>query len=157
MVVTLFVAVMGVLLPAACSKPQYIAGTRIVSTPENKEIIEVVEEFRRTMIALDVERFIQLAHPNYFQPKTHADGKAYDYKGLVESARLRFAQLKSVRLDIQYRRIQWEKGDRVSVEVYLDGSYQIHVGDEDHWEKKTDYMKLTLEKHEDKWLFVSGL
>ncbi len=144
-------------LSAGCAKPTYITGTRIPATKKNKEIIEVMEVYRRTLIAMDLEAFIGLAHPKYYQPKTDSDEKAYDYKGFVAAARERFAQLKNVRLDIQYRKIHWEAAERVTVEVYLDGSYQLAVGEENRWEKKTDYMRLTLERHEDKWLFVSGL
>ncbi len=144
-------------LAAGCAKPTYITGTRIPATKKNKEIIEVMEVYRRTLIAMDVEAFIALAHPNYHQPKTDSDEKAYDHKGFAEAVRLRFAQLKNVRLDIQYRKIHWEGAERVTVEVYLDGAYQLLVGEENRWEKKTDYMRLTLEKHKDQWLFVSGL
>jgi hypothetical protein len=144
-------------LLAGCAKPTYIIGTRIPATRKNKEIVEVMEVYRRTLIAMDADALIALAHPNYHQPKTISDEKAYDYKGLVESVRQRFAQLKNVRLDIQYRKIHWESAERVTVEVYLDGAYQLLVGEENRWEKKTDYMRLTLEKHKDQWLFVSGL
>jgi hypothetical protein len=142
---------------AGCAKTSFIAGTRIPATRANKEIIEVVENYRRILIAMDAEALIQLAHPNYYQPKTSSDEKAYDRKGLAQAVHQRFAQLKNVRLDIQYRRIKWESAERVSVEVYLDGSYQLIVGEDNRWEKKTDYMRLTLEKHKDKWLFVSGI
>ncbi len=142
---------------AGCAKTTFITGTRIPSTRANREIIEVMENYRRILIAMDADAFIALAHPNYYQPKTASDDKAYDYKGFVEAARMRFAQLKNVRLDIQYRRIHWESAERVSVEVYLDGSYQLAVSEDNRWEKKTDYMRLTLEKHKDKWLFIAGL
>jgi hypothetical protein len=153
----ILVALVALAFFAGCAKPAYIAGTRIPSTRANREIIEVMENYRRILIAMDEDALIRLAHPNYYQPKTHADEKAYDKKGLEVSVRQRFAQLKNVRLDIQYRRIQWESAARVTVEVYLDGSYQLIVGEENRWEKKTDYMRLTLEKHDDKWLFLSGL
>ncbi len=142
---------------AACSSPKYIPGTQIPATRANREIIDVVEAYRHSLMAMDVEAFIKLIHPKYHQPQTTADSKAYDYKGLVENARKRFAQLRSVRLEIQYRRIQWESPERVSVEVYLDGSFQIEAAEETRWEKKTDYMRLTLEKYEDKWLFIAGM
>lgn len=142
---------------AGCAKTTYIAGTRIPSTRANREIIEVMENYRRILISMDENALIQLAHPNYYQPKTASDEKAYDRKGFIQAVHERFVQLKNVRLDIQYRRIHWESAERVSVEVYLDGSYQLIVGEENRWEKKTDYMRLTLEKHKDKWLFVSGL
>ena len=150
--------VLGVLfLVAGCSKTNYIAGTRIPATQANREIIEVMENYRRAMIAIDADAMVKLAHPEYRQPKTTADENSYDYKGLVKAIRMRFAQTKSVRLDIQYRKIHWESPERVSVEVYLDGSYQVIVGEENRWEKKTDYMKLILEKHKDAWLFIEGL
>lgn len=142
---------------AGCAKNTYITGTRIPSTRANREIIDVMENYRRILISMDADALILLAHPSYFQPKTSSDDKSYDYKGFVQAVRMRFAQLKNVRLDIQYRMIQWESAERVSVEVYLDGSYQLAVSEDNRWEKKTDYMRLTLEKHKDKWLFISGL
>jgi hypothetical protein len=131
---------------AACSSPKYIPGTQIPATRANREIIEVMEAYRHSLITMDVEAFIKLIHPKYHQPQTSADSSAYNYDELVKAARLRFSQLHSVRLEIQYRRIQWEAPERVSVEVYLDGSFQLEAGEETRWEKKTDYMRLTLEK-----------
>ncbi len=141
----------------ACSSPKYITGTQIADTKKNREIVQVIEKYRRAMIQRDVPTLIALAHPDYYQDKNSADFPPYDYKGLKKRLVEQFKLIKSVRMDLQYRRITWDSPEKVQVEVYMDASFQIKVGDASEWKKKDDYAKFVLKKEEGRFLFLTGL
>jgi hypothetical protein len=145
------------LLVVSCSKQKFIRGTRILATEKNKEIIKIIEKYRNAMRTKDSKVLIKMAHKEYYQPKTDAESIPYGYKGLIKRLKIKFKNVVSVRFDIQYRKIHWKSSEEVSLEIYIDASYQVKVKGVNQYQRKSDYHKLTLKLHEDKWLFTAGI
>lgn len=147
------------LLAGACSQVKFIPGTKIPDSKKNREVIQVVERYRRAMINKDAGTLMALAHPAYYEhsgtPKGEDD---YGYKGLLVVIRKRLAQLETVRYRIKYRKIHWVSPKQVEIEIYVDASFQLKTPEGGaKWSRYTDYNKVVLAKYKDRWLFLRGM
>ncbi|MBU1219584.1 hypothetical protein KKF34_17700 [Myxococcota bacterium] len=144
-------------LAVSCSDPKFIRGTKIPDNKQNRELIEVVEKYRKTLMKMDASGLIAMAHPDYYQPAVTTEDIPYDYKGLKEALPKRFKLTRNIRFEMQYRKINWKDTETASVEIFIDASYLIKVGTEEQWKKKSDYWKIDLKKHEGVWKIIAGM
>src|SRR5262245_44267384 len=145
----------------ACAIAPVIPGTLVSDTRENRQIIEVVEKYRRALEDRDAEMLLSLASPQYFEdsgtPKAEDD---YGYEGLKQIIATRLNALKAVRYSIQYRRVTFNpNATRVAVDIRYDASYQLLTELGDRWERKQSEKRLELEfdKNRREWLFTTGM
>jgi hypothetical protein len=143
-----------------------IRGTKIRDSADNREIIEVVERYRKAIEAQDLATLLRLASPRYWEDggTVKADDD-YGYNGLREVLAARLARVKDIRYSLKYHRID-HRGRVANVYVYIDGSYTVTSG---HGEERIDQRDpglIVLERAEaggqsgpdqSKWLFVSGM
>ncbi len=142
----------------ACSHQKFIPGTRIPDESRNREIIKIIERYRHAVITKDISSLEAMAHPDYYEHAGTPTAKDdYGYKGLVQVLRARLPEIKRIRFEIQYRKINWISKKHVEVEVYIDASFQINVKGEQRWSRFADYNKIVLRKYKDRWLIVSGM
>jgi hypothetical protein len=147
-----------VLLAGACGTSQLIPNTNVPNTRENREIIAVVERYRRALESRDMVTLLALASPRYYEdsgtPKPDDD---YGYEGLKRVIADRIARLKSVRYEMEYRNVEI-KGNHADVEVYIDASFQMATGTgQDQYKHFTEYNRLELEFDGRRWLITRGM
>ncbi|MDA3863492.1 MAG: hypothetical protein PF689_06435 [Deltaproteobacteria bacterium] len=152
----LFLGLFALFTTGGCTSPRYIRGTKIPDNKKNKEIIGIIEKYRRAMINKDIPTILEVTHPEYYQPKMSNDDTPYDYKGLIKKLKIRFKQLKTVRFDIQYRKIKWSE-NKIGVEIFIEASFMLEIDKNKEWRKKSDYMRIDLRKHQGRWRIISGL
>ncbi len=142
-----------------CSKPKLIPGTRIPDTRKNREIIKVVEKYRRALMNKEIGTLMSMAHPHYYEHSgSHKGEHHYGYKGLQKVLKKRLEQLRAVRYNIKYRKINWISENKVEVEIYIDASFQLAAGDDtDKWSRFTQHNKIVLTKENDRWLILRGM
>ena len=145
---------------AACAGTRLIPNTGVPDTPENREVINVCERYRRALESRDTITLMALASPRYYEdsgtPKPDDD---YGYDGLRRVIEDRLARLRSVRYEMEYRNVEI-KGNHAEVEVYIDASFQIATAVEgmDQYKHFTEYNKLELEREAGKrWLITRGM
>ena len=140
-----------------CVPPAYIPGTKVVDSKINRELVEVCEKYRHAVEDRDAETLLSMASRTYFEdsgtPKAEDD---YGYDGLKQVINNRLARLKSVRFNIDYRAVE-VKGNRASIDIRYDASYQIDTDVGDRWERKQNDKRLELEWDGKQWLFVAGM
>ena len=148
-----------VVLFCHCSEVKMIPGTSIPDTGKNREIVKVLEKYRRAMMQRDSGTLMAMAHPHYYEHSgTPKGGDDYGHKGLIRVIKQRMAQLQAVRYNIKYRKINWVNPKQVEVEIYIDASFQIEAPKgENKWHRKTDYNKLVLTKKDGRWLILRGM
>src|SRR5262245_35464512 len=144
-------------LTAACAHVNVIPGTKVVDTKQNREILEVCERYRRAMEERDAVTLLALAHPNYYEdsgtPKGDDD---YGYEGLKEVLQRRISALRTVRYNIEYRRVSVE-GNRAHVEIRYDASYQLATKMGNRWERKQTDKRTELEHDGKRWIIIAGM
>ena len=144
------------LLPA-CAMINVIPGTKVPDTKPNREILDVCEKYRHALEDRDSATLLTLAHPNYYEdsgtPKGDDD---YGYEGLKEVLAKRLAALKTVRYNIEYRKVAIE-GHHASVDIRYDASFQLATEMGDRWERKQNDKRLELENDGKRWLIIAGM
>ena len=144
-----------------CATAPSIPGTLVPDTRPNRQIIEVCEKYRHALEDRDADILLSMASPQYFEdsgtPKAEDD---YGYEGLKTIIATRLSALKAVRFNIQYRRVAFNTtGNRASVDIRYDASYQLLTELGDRWERKQSEKRLELEfdKNKRQWLFTTGM
>jgi hypothetical protein len=144
-------------LAAGCVHVSVIPGTKVVDTKPNREVLEVVERYRRALEERDAVTLLALAHPNYYEdsgtPKGDDD---YGYEGLKEVLQRRIQALRTVRYNIEYRKVQID-GHHASVDIRYDASFQIATEMGDRWERKQNDKRIELENDGHRWLIIAGM
>ena len=141
-----------------CTHTKVIPGTLIKDVSQNREIIQVVENYRRAMEAASIPKLMAMAHPHYYEHSgTPVGGDDYGYKGLLKVIRTRIGQVVSLRCSLKYMRIHWPAKNQAEVEIYVSASFQLRTAEGERWFRMTDYNKMVLVKDKDRWLFISGM
>jgi hypothetical protein len=142
---------------AGCAHRDYFPGTTILRTEQNREIIEIVEQYRRRLIERNIEGMLVLASDKYFEDSgTPRSDDDYGYEGLKEVLTRKLQRVKSLRYEIEYRSIR-VIGPRAEVEVFLDGSFELAAESGDRYRRVNDYHRFVLERANDRWKFLSGM
>ncbi len=140
-----------------CATVNTIPGTKVADTKANREILDVCERYRHAMEDRDATTLLALAHPNYYEdsgtPKGDDD---YGYEGLKQVLMARMAQLRTLRYNIEYRKVTLE-GHRALVDIRYDASFQLATEMGDRWERKQNDKRIELENDGRRWLIISGM
>ncbi len=142
---------------SGCAQILTIPGTTVADTKPNRELIEVVEKYRRAMEERDAGVLLSMAHPRYYEdsgtPKGDDD---YGYEGLKMVIASRLAALRSLRYNVEYRNVEIH-ANHAKVDIRYDASFQIATDMGDRWERKQNDKRLDLEFDGKRWLFTAGM
>lgn len=140
-----------------CATLNVIPGTKVPDSRLNREILAVCEQYRHALEERDAPSLLALAHPNYYEdsgtPKGDDD---YGYEGLKEVLARRLAALRSLRYNIEYRRVE-VNGKRALVDIRYDASFQLATEMGDRWEHKQNDKRIELENDGRRWLIIAGM
>lgn len=153
---TLAVAAL-VALAAGCVKEQYIPYTKVIDSPQHRELIKVIEAYRHAMERRDAPALLAMASPEYFEDSgTPSAQDDYGYDGLKRVLLDRLANVSQMRYSMQYMRV--EVKDKVAcIDVFIDGSFQLHTSQGDRWDRKMDPHRFELVHDGQRWLFRRGM
>jgi len=144
-------------LAGGCATVNTIPGTKVADTKANREILDVCERYRHALEDRDAATLLALAHPDYYEdsgtPNANDD---YGFDGLKDVLQKRMAALKTVRYNIEYRKIDIS-GRRAQVDLRYDASFQLATEMGDRWERKMNDKRLELENDGKRWLIISGM
>lgn len=142
---------------SGCATINTIPGTKVADSRVNREILDVCERYRHAMEDRDATTLLSLAHPNYYEDSgTPLANDDYGYDGLKDVLQKRISALKTLRYNIEYRRVNVE-GHHAQVDIRYDASFQIATEMGDHWERKMNDKRLELENDGKRWLIIAGM
>lgn len=146
------------MMATACG-PAMIPNTHVEDTVFNREVLEVLEQYRVAINDQDVPALLRLAHPDYYDdngtPSTEDD---VDYEMLVEKLGLWADRLEDVRYDIRYRDVTLAESGRVVVDYTYTGRFKLVRADGDsRWSRRLDNNRIVLEKVDDAYRVLSGM
>jgi hypothetical protein len=140
-----------------CATVTVIPGTKVPDTKANREILDVCERYRHALEERDATTLLSLAHPNYYEDSGTPNGNDdYGYEGLRDVLSKRIAALRTLRYNIEYRRVNIE-GHHAQVDIRYDASFQIATEMGDRWERKQNDKRIELENDGRRWLIISGM
>lgn len=156
----LAVAAWCALLLAATGCTKNIPNTTVKDTPENREVITFMENYRNAVEARDVGALLAMAHPQYLDDNgTPAGEDDLDYRALQKKLSRWRERVTDVRYEIKYRTITREM-DRVMVSYRYSASFRIAYDEEDQrWSRRIGENRLVLlyDDLERRYYVLSGM
>lgn len=136
-----------------------IPNTTVDDTPENRDVVAFLEEYRNAVQGRNVRRLLDLASPSYLDDNGTPGGEDdLDYDALRERLSSWRDRVLDVRYDIKYRRVTWED-HRVFIEYRYTASFQVSTADgEGHWSRRLGDNRIVLSREEDaRFKILSGM
>jgi hypothetical protein len=155
-------AILALSLTAACGPtllrgPHIAKDAEIWDTPENRDLLEVVERYRQAMERRDIAGLLSLASPNYYeQAGTSGTEDDYGFDGLSKILQQRLGKLKTLRLKLVIYRISID-GDRAEVDYTYHGRFQVQGAKRALWSQKSWEARMRMERVGGRWLILSGM
>lgn len=147
------------LLLTACTT-KYIGNTRIEDTKENRELLVVVDQYRRAVEDRDIQRILDMTSDGFFEdPGTPYDPTDdYDKAELAQRLEQAFGKVTDQRLQIDVRKVDIdERQARANVDYRFDYRYRLDLPNANQWREQTDLNRLSFVKEGQNWKIISGL
>jgi hypothetical protein len=152
------VAVVAACGPSLIRGPHIAKEAEIDDTPTNRELLQVLEQYRQAMEQRDLKGLLALATRNYYEDAgTAATDDDYGYEGLEKILKEKLSKLKMLRLHIVVDRITVENETRAKVDYTYFGRFQIQGAKRAVWAQKSWEARLRLQREGGRWLIVSGM
>jgi ketosteroid isomerase-like protein len=146
----------GVLALSACSHAT-IANTPIEDTKENRDVLQVLANYKLAVEAKDIDGLMSLISPTYMDVTIPGRAKeTKDYEQLKTALKDQFARTKSIRLEVHPRDVKVE-GNFAFVDYFYVVRYDPILPSGTTWRSETDDARLKLERQQGKWKIISGL
>ena len=148
-VVTLLAALVLACLASACSHDK-IPNTDVDDTPEAREVIKFVEQYRAAVVERSVPALMRLASKEYYDDLGTPQGDDdVDLAGLEERLNATFGpDLLSVHYDIRYRDVVFLE-TKVLVDYTYIGRFRINAPTGSRWERRLADNRMILMKTKD--------
>ena len=144
------------LTASACAHGQ-IPGTEIEDTEENRQILDLVNEYRSAVERLDAPAVMALVSPHFYENHGNIDASDdYDYNGLERNLTANFERTERIQLLVRVDDIQVEE-DSAFAEVYYQLRAQNRFPAGTKWQTGSDRTRLRFERVDDTWKIVAGL
>ncbi|MFW6051856.1 MAG: hypothetical protein ACODAU_11815 [Myxococcota bacterium] len=144
------------LLVAGCAD-KTIPNTDVPDTPENREVVQFVEEYRKAVVARDVGKILALVSPQYLDDNgTPGGDDDLDYERLRKRLRAFKDEIKDVRYDIRYRRVTF-RDRKVLVDYTYAASFLVQTPSGDRWARRLSDNRLVLLETDGEYRILSGL
>ena len=145
------------LLLTACATPK-IQGTQLDDTPQNREIVQVVERYRAAVESRDAGTLKSLASKHYYEnaSTTHTSEDDWGTPELQEVLERFKDHVKAVNYEIAIKGVH-VVGNRADVDYEHTWAFQYTDGDRDAWTRKSDTNRLELIKEASGWRILSGM
>lgn len=143
-------------LGAGCAAQQ-IPNTDVDDTPENREVVRFLEDYRRAVEARDVGKLLELASLDYYDDNgTPIGTDDVDYETLQERLRLWRERVVDVRYEVRYRRILFNAG-KVYVDVRYSGGFRVAAEEGERWSRRLSDNRLVLRREDGELRLLSGM
>lgn len=143
---------------AACG-PALIPGTEVPDTPENREIIDLVETYRVAVESKDIDTLAAITSKRYFE-NASTTGKVSDDYGHKELIKNVLPILRDNIVKVVYA-IHVTKivvsGRDASVFMDYELTFQLVEGGQEAWATSRDKNRLDLTREDGAWKIVSGM
>jgi hypothetical protein len=137
-----------------------IPNTTVKDTPENRDVITFLENYRNAVEARDVGALLAMAHPQYLDDNgTPAGDDDLDYRALQRKLSRWRERVTDVRYEIKYRTITREM-DRVLIAYRYSASFRISYDEEDQrWSRRIGENQLVLlyDDIQSRYYILSGM
>jgi hypothetical protein len=141
---------------AGC-KPTLLPGSSVENTPENREINDVVEAYRRGLESREAPSILKLVSAEYFEDNGTSDpSDDYNFDGLKQHLTDDLAKIQAMRMSVRLLRVEVD-GDRALADYRFQTRSLVGLPSGDQWMTKTDDNRLSFKREGGRWMIVAGL
>lgn len=134
-----------------------IGDTEIRDTQENREILQLVREYRDALQSLDADAVLELISETYYESNANgSDDDDYDYHQLAKTLHEDFSRTRRMRVDVRVDMIEVED-ESAYAEVFYEIRAQNDYPSGLKWESRADRTRLRFRRENDRWLLTAGL
>jgi hypothetical protein len=150
------------MLALTACKPSLLPGTRVEDTPDNREVVKFLGEYKKAIESRSADQLMALVSDDYFEDNGTVD-QTDDYG--VEKLRARLSEhmghTKQIYLEVQVQHIAVDDAGVVNVDYHFNQRALIALDSGEKWVSFSDVNRLVLRKTgeevEDGLVIVSGL
>ena len=149
---------LGLTALTGCNKQKLIPNTKVADTKLNREVLRVVEKYRRAAVKRDAARILALVHPSYQDHSgTAKSDDDLDFEGLKKFLSSHYRTTTKIRMRIEYQRVE-VKGREAKVDTWIDATFVYQQPDgSPYYKRVADAQRFKLVKDNTTWRFISGL
>jgi hypothetical protein len=154
----LFVPLLASFVLTACA-PGLIAGTEIEDTPDNREIVALVDSYRKAVEERDESTLLRLVSRRYAENASTTDTSDddYGYGTLTEQVLPQLHDnVKEVQYRVQLRRVGHD-ADHAYAEFEFMARFLFTEGGRERWQALNDFNRLDFVREDGAWKIESGL
>jgi len=147
------------LLTSTGCGPKLIPGLEIelADTPDHRQLIKVMEDFRAAYEKKDVDGLVALASKRFFEKSGSTDTEDdYAYEGLNKHFSEHFKKIDKIALDYTLKDIRVE-GENATIDFHFKTRYLMKLPSGDKWQVTNDLHRMTLAKEDNQWKVLSGM
>lgn len=150
--------VLGLTVLSGCNKQKLIPNTKVADTPLHRQILRVVEKYRRAVIKRDAASILALVHPTYQDHSgTAKSDDDLDFDSLKKFLVQQYKNTTKIRMRIEYQKIK-VKGLEAHVDTWIDATFVYQQPDgSPYYKRVADAQRFKLVKDNTTWRFISGL
>lgn len=136
---------------------QLIPNTDVPDTAENREAIELVEEYRHAVESHNPATILRLVSREYYDDNgTPQSDDDVDYDGLQARLGRWTDDVLEVRYEMRYRRVAVYP-ERIFVDVTYTGSFKVRTAEGERWERRLADNRVELVRENGELRITSGL
>ncbi len=130
----------------------------IADTPEHREILEVLYEYRLALVTKDFGALNRLVSEDYYDNAgtTHTTADDYGYQNLPEIFELLANYADDIQYGVKVQELRVD-GRQASIDFRYDYAYRFEIGDQETWDAGSDINRLDLRREGDVWRIISGM
>lgn len=141
-----------------CTKD--IPNTSVPDTPQNRAVINFMEQYRRSVEERDIGALLGMASQLYLDDNgTPAGDDDIDFRTLQTKLKRWRDRVTDVRYEIKYRSISWDV-DQIHVDYRYSASFRVALDEEDErWSRRIGENRLVLTRDDvqERFLVLSGM
>lgn len=141
-------AAAALLVLAACA-PKMIPNTNIEDTPDNRDILAVVQHYKDAMERKDAPAIAALASDRYLDARDNISKETL--KGELEKD---LAKVRDLQLEISVRRIVVDR-DQAQADYFFSMNFLLDAADA-AWQTESDDKRMNLVRENGAWKVING-
>ncbi|HOA12682.1 MAG TPA: nuclear transport factor 2 family protein [Myxococcota bacterium] len=147
-------------LPLVACAARQIPGTAVDDTPANRDIVEVIEKYRKACEKKDIDGILEVVSRNYFSNfgTTSNTDDDYGYEQLVKNMLpILRDEIKAVSYMVYVKKISFPRENVAWADV--EHSYKFYYVEQgkDRWKPGTNFKRFEFAKEDGVWRITSGL
>ena len=130
----------------------------IQDTPEVREVVDVLFQYRQALIAKDFGTLNRLVSENYYENTgtTHTTADDYGHSGLAEVFEMMAEYAKEIRYSVTVQDVV-VRDNQAHIDFEFQYAYQYQIADKETWDAGVDVNRMELHREGNAWRIVGGM